>query len=148
MALSGDCAARGVDLAAAVLLRALLIIAVVLAPVLTCAPAPAAAAGVTAAGQDIEAAPARVAEVPYVLATAASTGDHHECPLLPVVTAVNAAATSTLHGWVTAPSVVALAVLAAWATWRLGTRGPPRGQPHWLLSNGRDHLLHFCVMRR
>ncbi len=149
MALTGERPPwRGNPAEGSVLLRALLIVAIVLVPVLTCPAVQDAATILAAAGPGAVAAPVRFGGVSPVLAAAANTEDHHGCRILPTVTAAITAAASVLQGWSIAPAVMAFAVLGSWATWRLSTRGPPRGQPHWLLSNGRDRLVHFCVMRR
>ncbi|TDZ89561.1 hypothetical protein CCUG62472_05006 [Mycobacteroides salmoniphilum] len=126
---------------ASVLLRALLIVAVVLMPLLTCPAASDAAPGIVGTS----ATSVGVAQVPHVLANLVSADDHHECHVLPVVTA---AATGTLSGWAVAAAAVTVMVLAVCAMWRPRSHGPPRVQPHWVLSNGHERLVHFCVMRR
>ncbi|GAB5902047.1 hypothetical protein OKHIF_01480 [Mycobacteroides chelonae] len=126
---------------ASVMLRALLIIAVVLVPVLKCPAARDAAAGTTGT----PAASVHLAEVPYALASLPGAEDHHDCYPLP---AVIAAVSGVFSGWAIALTVVAFVALAVYAMWRPTVHGPPRGQPHLLLSDGSDRLLHFCVMRR
>ncbi|OHU23158.1 hypothetical protein BKG77_05560 [Mycobacteroides chelonae] len=127
---------------ASVMLRALLIIAVVLVPVLKCPAARDAAAGTTGT----PAASVHLAEVPYALASLPGAEDHHDCYPLP---AVIAAVSGVFSGWAIALTVVAFVALAVYAMWRPTAHGPPRGQqPHLLLSDGSDRLLHFCVMRR
>ncbi|QQG96920.1 hypothetical protein HBE99_08740 [Mycobacteroides chelonae] len=126
---------------ASVMLRALLIIAVVLVPVLKCPAARDAAAGTTGT----PAASVHLAEVPYALASLPGAEDHHDCYPLP---AVIAAVSGVFSGWAIALTVVAFVALAVYAMWRPTAHGPPREQPHLLLSDGSDRLLHFCVMRR
>ncbi|WP_157897165.1 hypothetical protein [Mycobacteroides salmoniphilum] len=142
MALGGERAAqRGGLTMASVLLRALRIIAVVLMPLLTCPAASDTAPGIVATS----ATSVGVAQVPHVFANLVGAEDHHECHVLPVVTA---AATGTLSGWAVAAVAVTVTVLAVCAMWRPSTHGPPRVRPYWLLSNGHERLVRFCVMRR
>lgn len=136
-------ARRGGLTVASILLRAALIIAVVLMPLLTC-PAASDAPGLVGTS----AASASVDQVPHVLANLVSAEDHHDCHALPVTTAAVAAATGVLTGWAVAAAAVTFVALAVCAMWRPSTHGPPRVQPHWLLSNGYERLLHFCVLRR
>lgn len=137
-------ARRGGLTVASILLRALLIIAVVLMPLLTCPAASDAAPGLVGTST----ASASVDQVPHVLANLVSAEDHHDCHALPVTTAAVAAATGVLTGWAVAAAAVTFVALAVCAMWRPSTHGPPRAQPHWLLSNGYERLLHFCVLRR
>lgn len=126
---------------ASVMLRALLIIAVMLVPVLRCPGARDAAAGATGASV----VSVHLAEVPYALASLPGAEDHHDCYPLP---AVIAAASGVFSGWAIALTVVAFVALAVYAMWRPTAHGPPRGQPHLLLRDGIDRLMHFCVARR
>ncbi|QCH23570.1 hypothetical protein [Mycobacteroides salmoniphilum] len=144
MALGGERAARRGGLTvASVLLRALLIIAVVLMPLLTCPAACDAAPGIIGTSARSVGAD----KVPHVLANLVGADDHHECHVLPVFSAASAAAV-TLSGWAVAVVAVTVTVLAVCAMWRPSTHGPPRVRPYWLLSNGHKRLVHFCVMRR
>ncbi|WP_134064202.1 hypothetical protein [Mycobacteroides salmoniphilum] len=145
MAPAGEHAVRRGGLTmASIMLRALLIIAVVLMPLLTCPAASDAAPGLVGTST----ASVNVDQVPHGLANLVSAEDHHECHPMPVVTAAVAAATGVLTGWAVAAAAVTFVVLAVCAMWRPGTHGPPRVQPHWVLSNGHERLLHFCVLRR
>ncbi|MFD6199697.1 hypothetical protein ACFWE3_23640 [Mycobacteriaceae bacterium NPDC060252] len=137
-------ARRGGLTMVSVLLRALLIIAVVLMPLLTCPAAPDASPG----SVGTSATSVGVAQVPHGLANLVSAEGHHECHPMPVVTAAVAAATGVLTGWAVAAAAVTFVVLAVCAMWRPSAHGPPRVQPHWVLSNGYERLLHFCVLRR
>lgn len=145
MALNGDrVVGRGAPITVSALLRALLILAVLLVPVLTCPQASDATTG-TAGGT--AAVSTHIAEIPHVLAAAVDGGNHHECRTPPVTAAI-AAVGSAPHGWVIALAMLSFVALALWVAWSPRKRGPPRQRPHWLLSSGRDHLLRFCVMRR
>ncbi len=134
---------RGGLTLASVLLRVLLSIVVVLMPLLTCHAAPDAAPGVVGT----LAASMGVAQVPHVLVNLVGAEDHHDCHALPVITAAVSAA-GVLSGWAVAAAAVTFVVLAVCEMWRPSAHGPPRVQPHWLLSNGHERLVHFCVMRR
>ncbi len=129
---------------ASIMLRALLVIAVVLMPLLTCPAALDAAPGTVGTS----ATSVGVAEMSHTPVNLVGAEDHHECHALPVVTVAVAAATGVLSGWAVAAVAVTFVVLALCAMWRPSTHGPPRVQPHWLLSNGHERLLHFCVLRR
>lgn len=145
MALNGDrVVGRGAPINASALLRALLIVAVLLVPVLKCPQASDAATGITGG---TAAASAHIAEIPHMLAAAVDGGNHHECRTPPVTAAI-AAVGSAPHGWVIAPAMMSFVALALWMAWSPRKRGPPRQRPHGLLRSGRDHLLQFCVMRR
>ncbi|MCV7304547.1 hypothetical protein [Mycobacteroides immunogenum] len=143
MALSGDCARRrGLLVAVPGLLRALLIAAVLLVPVMKCPPG--ATIGIAESGR--AAVSAHLAEIPHLLAVAVDAGHHHECNTPPVTAAI--AAAGAVHGCAAALAMISVVALVFWVLWCPRRRGPPQRNPHGVLRSGRDHLLRLCVMRR